>query len=442
MSGTVPRTMGSLFGRGSDLPVVDRAHGCWITDTNGKPYLDGASGALVVNLGHDDSRVTSAIRRQLDAVSYVHPTAFTSEMGEEYAQALAGLLPMDDPVVYPVSGGSEAVETAFKVARAYHLANDDPERSIVIGRELSYHGNTRGALDVSGRDALRRPYKPWLGLSGRVPGVLEYRCPNPGHPEWCARWHAAALDAEIERLGSRHIAAFIAEPVGGAASGAAVPPTGYWEAITEVCRRRGVLIIADEVMTGFGRTGAWFASEHFGLRPDIMTMAKGASSGYWPLGVCAFSRPVADRLEEVGFVHGFTYSHHVVGAAAGLAVIRRMQDLRLVERARQLGTVLGDGLVQSIGAHRHVGEVRGIGMLWAVELVADRESKKPFPAREGVATRVAAAAKERGLLVYPSTGCAGFGDGDLLMIGPPLVAREDEIEMLFDVLQVSLNDVF
>ena len=170
--------------------MVERAHGCWITDSDGRQYFDGASGALVVNIGHDDSLVTSAIRRQLDAVSYVHPTAFDSEVLEGYAEALAGHLPMDSPSIYPVSGGSEAVETALKAARAFHLANGEPDRSIVIARDLSYHGNTIGALDVSGRDSLRQPYLPWLGRSGRVPGVLEYRCPNPTHPDRCSRWHA------------------------------------------------------------------------------------------------------------------------------------------------------------------------------------------------------------------------------------------------------------
>lgn len=431
--------MTSLFTRGTGLPLVERAHGCWITDTSGKQYLDAASGALVVNVGHDDTRVTTAIRRQLDAVAYVHPTAFDSAVLESYADALASRLPMDEAAIFPVSGGSEAVETALKVARAYHLASDEPERSIVIGRELSYHGNTRGALDVSGRESLREPYLPWLGLSGRVPGVLEYRCPNPGHPQECARWHASSLNAEIERLGPHRVAAFIAEPVGGAASGAAVPPDGYWEAVTEICDRHGVLVIADEVMTGFGRTGAWFASEHFGLRPDIMTMAKGASSGYWPLGVCAFSGTIASALRESGLVHGFTFSHDVVGAAVGSAVIKRISELGLVERARSKGDQLGEALADAVGDHPYVGDIRGIGMLWAVELVSDPATKEPFPRSEEVAARLAKIARDLGLLVYPSTGCAGNGMGDLIMVGPPLTIREDEIGTLAALLAESME---
>lgn len=393
----------------------------------------------MVNVGHDDSRVTSAIRRQLDAVSYVHPTAFTSDVLETYAEMLGPLLPLDQPSIYPVAGGSEAVETALKAARAYHLANGENERSIVIGRELSYHGNTRGALDVSDRKTLRAPYEPWLGFAGRVPAVLEYRCPNPAHPEKCADWHATMLEEKIERLGPDRVAAFIAETVGGAATGAAVPPEGYWEATSAVCKRHGVLVIADEVMTGFGRTGEWFAAEHFGLRPDIITMAKGASSGYWPLGVCAFSAEVTTVLQEGGFTHGFTYSHHIVGAAAGSAVIQRIDQLGLVERARKMEPVLAEALRYATDGHPHVGDVRGLGLLWAVELVADPETKEPFPSTERVAPRLAGLARDAGLVVYPSTGVAGDGDGDLVMIGPPLIIRDADVEVLADRLRTALD---
>jgi adenosylmethionine-8-amino-7-oxononanoate aminotransferase len=348
---------------------------------------------------------------------------------------------MEGASVYPVAGGSEAVETALKVARAYHLANEEPERSVIIGRELSYHGNTRGALDVSGRESLRAPYLPWLGSAGRVPGVLEYRCPNPDHPDRCAAWHAASLEMEIERIGPERVAAFIAEPIGGAASGAAVPPEGYWEAVIAVCRRHGVLVIADEVMTGFGRTGAWFASEHFGLRPDIMTMAKGAASGYWPLGICAFNADVADRLDSGGLVHGFTYSHHVVGSAAGLAVIQRIDQLRLVDRARDMGSLLRHGLEHGLAGHPRVGEIRGMGLLLAIELVEDTAAKRPYPRSDRVAERLARSARDRGLLVYPSTGCAGDGQGDLVMIGPPLIVRDEEIEVLVERMVEALEDM-
>ncbi len=420
--------MTHLFPRGADLASVERAQGCWITDTRGNSYLDAASGALVVNIGHGDSRVTAAIQRQMAAVSYVHPSAFTSEVAERYAEALSPLLPMEDASVFPVSGGSEAVETALKAARAFHLAKGEPERSVIIGRELSYHGNTRGALDVSGREALREPYLPWLDQAGRVPGVLEYRCPNPTHSDRCADWHARRLDETIVRLGPSRVAAFIAEPIGGAASGAAAPPEGYWDAIRKVCDEHGVLIIADEVMTGFGRTGRWFASEHYGLEPDIMTLAKGAASGYFPLGVCAMAGHVAAPLLEGGFTHGLTFSHHPVGAAAGLAVLHRLDELRLPEAAATKGERLKRSLQRAIGEHPIVGDIRGVGLLLAVEMVSDLGSKTPFPRSRRMAERLTLLAKDRGLLVYPSSGCAGSGNGDLVLVGPPLTISDAEIE--------------
>jgi adenosylmethionine-8-amino-7-oxononanoate aminotransferase len=420
--------MTHLFPRGADLASVERAQGCWITDTRGNSYLDAASGALVVNIGHGDSRVTAAIQRQMAAVSYVHPSAFTSDVAERYAEALSPLLPMADASVFPVSGGSEAVETGLKAARALHLAMGEPDRSIIIGRELSYHGNTRGALDVSGREALKEPYLPWLDQAGRVPGVLEYRCPNPTHPDGCAEWHAKRLDETIVRLGPSRVAAFIAEPIGGAASGAAAPPEGYWDAIRKVCDEHGVLIIADEVMTGFGRTGRWFASEHYGLEPDIMTLAKGAASGYFPLGVCAMAGHIAAPLLEGGFTHGLTFSHHPVGAAAGLAVLHRLDELRLPEAAAIKGKRLKRALQRAIGDHPIVGDIRGVGLLLAVELVSDRGSKTPFPRSRRMAERLTLLAKDRGLLVYPSSGCAGSGNGDLVLVGPPLTISDAEIE--------------
>lgn len=419
--------MSHLYPRGADLPSVERARGCWVVDTRGNHYLDAASGALVVNVGHGDSRVTSAIQRQMAAVSYVHPSAFGSGVTERYAAALAARLPMSNAMVFPVSGGSEAVETAIKAARSFHLARGESDRSVVIGRELSYHGNTRGALDVSGRVSLREPYLPWLGSAGRVPGVLEYRCPNPTHPNRCADWHAARLRDEISRIGPEMVAAFIAEPVGGAASGAAVPPDGYWSAIRRVCDESGILIIADEVMTGFGRTGSWFASDHFGLEPDIMTMAKGAASGYVPFGVCAMAGHVAAPLLEEGFIHGFTFSHNPVGAAAGLAVVQRIDEMRLPEAAAMKGPLLHEALERSIGSHPNVGDIRGIGLLLAVELVSDTNTKTPFPRTNRVAERLTELARQEGLLIYPSSGTAGEGAGDVVLIGPPLTIDDAEM---------------
>jgi adenosylmethionine-8-amino-7-oxononanoate aminotransferase len=415
------------------LPLAVSARGAWITDAGGKMYLDAAGGAIVVGVGHGDPDVAGALTAQASTLDWVHASAFTTEPVEAYAAALASLVPLDEARVFPVSGGSEAMETALKMARAYHLARGEVKRTVIIARAHSYHGNTRGALDVSGREPLQRPYQPWLGQTARVPGVSEYRCPNPGHPEACAVYHAASLERKILELGPQRVAAFVAEPVGGAASGAALPPDGYWDEIAQVCRRHGVLIIADEVMTGFGRTGEWFASDHFGLRPDILVAAKGASSGYWPLGLAVTTGKVHDTIMSGGgLVHGLTWSHHPMGARVGLAILDKIRELRLVDRARAQGEKLLSGLRAAVADHRNVGDVRGVGLLVCIELVDDRDTKRPFPREQQVTERVLGRAMDLGLLLYPSTGNADGINGDYLLLGPPLTILDDEIDLIVD----------
>jgi hypothetical protein len=426
---------------GATLPTAVRGEGAWIEDVDGKRYLDAAGGAIVVNVGHGDRDVAGAIAEQAARLAYVHGTAFTTEGLEAYAEELAPLLPMHDPRIYPVSGGSEAVETSFKLARAYHLARGEPDRHRIIARWGSYHGNTLAALDASGRGPLRRPYEPWLGRALHVPAAYEYRCPWPRHPEGCGPAHAEAVERTIVEAGPGTVAAFIAEPVVGAALGAAVPPDGYWPAVAEVCRRHGVLLIADEVMTGFGRTGAWFGSEHWDLRPDILVAGKGAASGYWALGLCVASGPVFEAVADGGFVHGFTYSHHAVGAAAGRAVLRRLRDGGLVERSRAQGEILIKELSSALAESPVVGDVRGLGLMVGVELVRDRETKEPFPRAARVTERLLAAARERGLLLYPSTGCADGTNGDLVMLGPPFTISDDEVAAAVEMTGVAIADV-
>jgi len=424
----------SVFARSQQLrPTAVTASGAWIIDADGNQYLDAAGGAIASVIGHGDAAVAEAIAVQTRTVDWVHASAFTTDAVERYADAVAGLAPMDRARVFPVSGGSEAMESALKMARAYHLACGEPDRSVIIARQSSYHGNTRGALDVSGREPLRRPYEPWLGQTVRVPAVSEYRCPNPAHPVACARFHAHRLDEAIEETGPERVAVFVAEPIGGATSGAALPPDGYWEAIGEVCRRHGVLILADEVMTGFGRTGEWFASDHFEFRPDLLIAAKGASSGYWPLGLAIASGPVHDAIEAAGgLVHGFTWSHHPVGAVVGMAVLNRIKELRLVDRARTQGEKLLSRLRAALGENPLVGDVRGTGLLVCVELVEDRETKTPFPRSARMTEQVLDRAKEIGLLLYPSTGNVDGANGDYLLIGPPLTILDDELDLIVD----------
>jgi adenosylmethionine-8-amino-7-oxononanoate aminotransferase len=348
-------------------------------------------------------------------------------------------VPVDGARVYPVSGGAEAVETALKMARAYHLARGE-DRHRVIARWGSYHGNTRGALDASGRASLRAPYLPWLGQARHTLAPYEYRCSFAGgHPEGCGARYAEALEREILAAGPGTVAAFVAEPVAGAALGAAVPPDDYWPAVAEVCRRHGVLLVADEVMTGFGRTGRWFACDHWGVRPDVLVLAKGAASGYWPLGLAVASGEVHDTIARSGFTHGLTYSHHVVGAAAGREVLRVLRERRLVEAAEAQGKRLRAGLEARLGDHPAAGDVRGLGLMLAVELVADRTTKAPFPRNQRVAERVVAAARARGLLLYWSTGCADGTNGDLVMLGPPLVVTDPEVDEMADLTATAIE---
>src|ERR671913_288279 len=311
---------------------------------------------------------------------------FASEQLEAYADELAPLLPLDDPRVYPVSGGSEAVETALKMARAYHLARGE-DRWRVIGRQGSYHGNTRGALDVGGRGPLRRPYLPWLGLASHTLAAYEYRCPFPGtHPAGCGARYAEALEREILASPPGTVAAFVAEPVAGAGLGAAVPP-----------------------------------------------------SGYWPLGLAVASGAVHDTIGSGGFTHGLTYSHHVVGAAAGRAVLRVLRERRLVEAAEIQGKRLRAGLEARLGGHPATGDIRGLGLMLAVELVADRTTRASFPRPRRVAEHAVAAARDRGLLLYPSTGGADGTDGDLVMLGPPLVVTDAEVDEMVELTAQAVD---
>jgi adenosylmethionine-8-amino-7-oxononanoate aminotransferase len=427
--------MTSVFRRSGDVELAISASGCWVIDSKGRRYLDAAGGAIVCSIGHGRRAVIDAIAAQLGAADYVHASTFTTPVLEEYAAKLAARVPLRGARVYPVSGGSEAMETALKLARAYYLARGEEHRTTMIGRWGSYHGNSLGALDVSGRTSLRRPYLPWLGRAAHVPAVYEYRCPAPVHPDGCGAWHAATLEEEIVRRGD--VACFVAESVGGATLGAVVPPDDYWPAVADVCKRHGVLLIVDEVMAGFGRTGAWFGIDHWGVGPDVIVAGKGASSGYWPLGLCIISESVYETAGP-GFVHGFTYSHHPAGAAAGLAVLRILEEENLVEASAAKGDMLQKALIDALSEHPHVGDIRGLGLLVAVELVSQRNTKRPFARSDAVTERVLAAARDQGLLVYPASKGVDGVNGDAVLLGPPLTISPEEIALTVERLVAAI----
>jgi adenosylmethionine-8-amino-7-oxononanoate aminotransferase len=335
------------------------------------------------------------------------------------------------------------MESALKLARSYHVARGDSERWIVIARWGSYHGNSLGALDLSGRKPLRRPYEAWLGRFRHVSAAYPYRAGEPGADALGdAEELAAELERAIEAAGPGTVAAFVAEPIVGATLAAAVPPDGYWAAIAEVCRRHGVLLIADEVMTAFGRTGTWFGVDHWGVRPDILVGAKGATSGYFPFGFVAASGAVRDAvLDGAGFVHGFTYSHHVVGAAVAGEVLRILEDERLVAASAMKGERLRALLGERLADHPNVGEIRGRGLLIGLELVADRATRAPFPRADRVTERVLRAARDGGLLLYSGAGLADGTNGDAILLGPPLVITDDELATIATDLAAAIERV-
>lgn len=438
-----PVPSGRVFRRSLDpgLATAVRAQGSTIWDSEGREYLDAAGGAIVVNVGHGRHSVVEAMADQAARLAYAHGSAFTTEPLEAYAAEIGRHLPLEAPAIYPVSGGSEAIETALKLARAYHLARGEGGRLIVIARWGSYHGNTLGALDLSGRRPLRRPYEGWLGRFRHVSAAYPYRAGDPGaNALGSAEELALELERAIETADPGSVAAFVAEPIVGATLGAATPPDGYWELISEVCRRHGVLVIADEVMTGFGRTGRWFALDHWGVRPDILVAAKGATSGYWPFGFAATSGAIHAAIRGAGgFVHGFTYSHHVVGAAVAREVLRILEDEALVEASAAKGERLLALLRARLGEHPNVGEIRGRGLMVGLELVADRPTREPFPRTARLAETVVRTARERGLLLYSGTGNADGVDGDVILLGPPFVVTDDELIRIADGLTIALD---
>ncbi|HJW21488.1 MAG TPA: aminotransferase class III-fold pyridoxal phosphate-dependent enzyme [Candidatus Limnocylindrales bacterium] len=436
---------GRVFRRTLDPspPVAVRAEGATIWDADGKAYLDAAGGAIVVGIGHGRRSVAEVMAKQAGAIAFAHGSAFTSEPLERYADAVGRHLPMPDPAIYPVAGGSEAMETALKMARAYHLARGERDRWIVIARWGSYHGNTLGALDLSGRKPLRRPYEAWLGRFRHVSAAYPYRA---GEPSANALGTTEDLAEELERTiaaaGPGTVAAFVGEPIVGATLGAVAPPAGYWPAIAEVCRRHGVLLVADEVMTGFGRTGRWFGIDHSEVQPDILVAAKGSTSGYTPFGFAAASGEVHDAIMGGGgFVHGFTYSHHVVGSAVAAEVLRILEAEALVDASATKGERLRAMLQSALGDHPHVGDIRVHGLFAGLELVADRETREPFARSEKVAERIVRGARGKGLLVYSGTGMADGTNGDAILLGPPFIVTDDELATIVERLAEAIGQV-
>lgn len=415
--------------------MIERGQGIYLYDVNGKEYIDGSGGPLVVNVGHGRKEIVEAMQEQLQAVAYVHAIMFTNKPLETYAAALAEIVPLQYPRFFFLSSGSEVVEGAIKLARQIQMARGEHGRQLVICRSLSYHGMTLGALSVSGRPGLRTPY---LGMLQNMPHIRHpypYRFPADGEEL------ADRLEESILAYGPENVAAFIAEPISGASLGAAEPPDDYWWRIRHICNKYGVLLIADEVLVGMGRTGKWWALQHWDVEADIIVTSKGLAGGYFPLGFIAAKGADVDQLQaELGdFNHGGTFSHHAVGAAAGLATLRILQEENLVENAAAVGVYLGERLIESLGRHPNVGDIRGRGLFWGIEFVTDRVSTEPFPASQQIAWRIWQRAFDSGLVVYYSQGCADGVNGDIIMLGPPLIINREQVEDMVSILAAAVH---
>ena len=425
------------------MPVVASGEGCYLVDTNGKRYFD-AGGAAVSCLGHSDSYVAEAIKAQVDAVAFAHSGFFTSAPAEALADKLIAHAPAGIERVYLVSGGSEAVEAAIKLARQFFVEKGEPDRGHVIARKQSYHGNTLGALSAGGNEWRRGQFAPLLLAMSHISPCYEYRLRGEAESAEAYGLRAAnELEAEILRVGPDRVMAFIAEPVVGATLGAVPAVKGYFARIREICDQYGVLLILDEVMCGMGRTGALFACEQDGVRPDILCIAKGLGAGYQPIGAMMCSGKIYQTITNGSgfFQHGHTYMGHPVAAACGLAVLERILDGGLLSQVRKLGAYMEAKLVSELAQLPFVGDIRGRGLFWGVELVADRGSKATFEPTLKVAPKIKKAAFEKGLMCYPMQGTIDGRNGDHVLLAPPFIMNEAQVDEMVDVLKAAMIEV-
>jgi adenosylmethionine-8-amino-7-oxononanoate aminotransferase len=438
----------ALFPRNfrKSYPIAVRGEGCWLIDQNGRRFLDASGQAAVVSIGHGVPEIGRAMAEQSAQLAFAHTTQFHSAPAEKLAQRLLALAPAnfrDGGRVYFTSGGSEATETAIKLAGQFHLEGGQPARYRVVARRQSYHGSTLGAMIVSGNIARRAPYQPLLAEWGHIAPCFCYHCPfDQKFPE-CGIACANDLDQFLSKNDATTVAAFIFEPVVGATLGAAVPPDGYTQRIAEICRARGILLIADEIMTGMGRTGKPFAVQHWNIEPDIILVGKGIASGYAPLGAVLVSARVVAAFEDGSgtFQHGFTYQAHPVATAAGNAVLDYIEQRKLFERVEPAAEILRREL-SPLQSHPYVGEIRGLGLLLGLEFVKNKFTREPFPKSENVAERIRQAALDENVLVYPTQGCVDGTNGDHILLAPPFTIEPKESAQLARSLQSALKKVF
>jgi adenosylmethionine-8-amino-7-oxononanoate aminotransferase len=428
----------------TDFPTAVAGDGCFLIDENGKRYFDGSGGAAVSCLGHSNQRVKDAMIEQLDQLAFAHTGFFTSQPAEALADLLVANAPANIDRVYFVSGGSEAVESAIKLARQYHIENGEPQRQHLIARRQSYHGNTLGALAVGGNEWRRQQFAPLLVDVSHIAPCYEYAERQQAETlEEYGERVATELETEIKRLGEDKVMAFLAEPVVGATLGAVPAVEGYFRRVREICDRYNVPLILDEVMCGMGRTGHLFACDAEGVTPDILCIAKGLGAGYQPIGAMMCSNKIYNAIENGSgfFQHGHTYLGHPVAAAAAHAVVSEMLENNLTDQVHARGEYLHAALQTRFAQHPHVGDVRGRGLFRGIEFVADRETRQPFDPSLGIAGKLKKAAFNNGLICYPMAGTRDGKNGDHVLLAPPFIATESELDAALDALEAAVEQV-
>ena len=420
-------------------PFLDRGEGIYLFDEFGKRYIDGSSGAMVSNIGHSNPRVLAKIKAQMDKATFGYRLHFRTHPSEDLAAKTVSLMPQGLDRVFFVSGGSEAVESAVKLARQFALSQGETARYKVISRFPSYHGCTLGALDLTGYDPLRAPFAPMMRGMLKVAAPATYLDRDNLTEDQRGLKYAELLRDKIIAAGPEAVLAFVMEPVGGASTGALVAPDSYYGRIREICDEFGVLLIYDEVMTGAGRTGKFLAAEHWGITPDIVALSKGFGAGYAPLGaIVAGACLVEPVLNAGGFQHGFTYAGNPMACAAGLAVLEELQEQNIIENAARMGEVLMAELRSLMNRYAFIGDVRGKGLLTAFEFVADRDTMEPLPTGLNAYDRLVELAYARGLIIY-SRRTRGGTSGDHFLLAPPLIITEEQIGEMMSILRDALD---
>ncbi|MGX0902669.1 adenosylmethionine-8-amino-7-oxononanoate aminotransferase [Roseovarius sp. MBR-79] len=428
-----------FYGSRRRRPRLARAEGVYIDAVDGRRWLDGSSGAMVCNIGHSNPAVLEAMRAQMEVATFGYRLHFETEPAEALAERLAGIAPEGLGRVFFVSGGSEAVESALKLARSHALAMGEAQRWKVISRFPSYHGCTLGALSVTGYAPMTAPYAPMMAAMPKIPAPRAWLDGLPLDDPATGEHYADMLEAQILREGPETVLAFIVEPIGGASTGALMPPAGYMRRIREICDRHGVLLIHDEVISGGGRTGRWFSGDHWGVVPDMITISKGFGAGYMPLGALIARDSIVEAVLDHGsYPHGFTYAGNPLACAAGLAVIDEIERQGMMANAMAMGDLLRSRLEALMQRYEIVGDVRGMGLLQAFELVADRETRAPLPKHLDAHDRLVEAAYDEGLIIY-SRRSRGGHEGDHFLVAPPMIVTPAQVDEIMEKLTRALD---